>query len=407
MAKTAAHKWTFRARFRRHAFGWQSQPAIKRIREAVSEIKKVRRSNPELAAEGAVVFIEKLSPAIEQVDSSSGAIGNAVNKAIEDLATIIAEAPAATATRQKWLERLFEASAEDAIPYIEQLVEHWGDMCASPELASEWADRLIDTTRRVLTSDKSVHIHFHGTNACLSALYSAERYDELIDVLKDNDFWDYKRWTALALAAQGKKAEAISLAENSRSPWASDYNIDLLCEQFLIEDGNVEQAYRQYGLTANRANTYTAWFRKVAKKYPDKAPETILQDLVNLTPGEEGKWFAAAKDVKLFKEAIELANSTPCAPQTLTRAARDFQEKNPPFAVNAGIAALHWFNQGYGYEVTTADFVDAYTYTMSAAVNAECVDKVLKYLGELVADEKGLPLFKTVIERQLSHELPD
>lgn len=39
MPSISKHKWTFRARFRRHAFGWRSQPAIKRIKEAVSEIK--------------------------------------------------------------------------------------------------------------------------------------------------------------------------------------------------------------------------------------------------------------------------------------------------------------------------------------------------------------------------------
>ena len=45
MAKDQAkgHKWQFKARFRRHAFGWRSQPAIKRVQEAVSEIKKVAR----------------------------------------------------------------------------------------------------------------------------------------------------------------------------------------------------------------------------------------------------------------------------------------------------------------------------------------------------------------------------
>ncbi len=35
-----------------------------------------------VGGEGAVIFLEKLSPAIEQVDSSSGAIGTAVNNAI-------------------------------------------------------------------------------------------------------------------------------------------------------------------------------------------------------------------------------------------------------------------------------------------------------------------------------------
>lgn len=74
MAST--HKWEFRPRFRRHSFGWKSQPEVKRVREAVSEIKKVAKKDPMLAAEGAVMLLEKLSPAIERVDSSSGSIGS-------------------------------------------------------------------------------------------------------------------------------------------------------------------------------------------------------------------------------------------------------------------------------------------------------------------------------------------
>ncbi|MEZ4234518.1 MAG: hypothetical protein R3B89_35435, partial [Polyangiaceae bacterium] len=85
MAKASPHKWEFRARFRRHAFGWKSQPAIKRVKEAVSEIKKVARKDKLLAAEGALIFLEKVSPALEHVDSSSGAIGTAVNNAIAAL----------------------------------------------------------------------------------------------------------------------------------------------------------------------------------------------------------------------------------------------------------------------------------------------------------------------------------
>ena len=50
LAKTAAHKWEFKARFRRHAFGWKSQPAIQRVKEAVAEIKKVARKDAVLAA---------------------------------------------------------------------------------------------------------------------------------------------------------------------------------------------------------------------------------------------------------------------------------------------------------------------------------------------------------------------
>lgn len=59
----------------------------------MAEIQKVAKKDPALAAAGAVEFLGKLSPALGQVDSSSGAIGTAVNHAIETCATIIAEAP--------------------------------------------------------------------------------------------------------------------------------------------------------------------------------------------------------------------------------------------------------------------------------------------------------------------------
>ena len=52
-----------------------------------------------LAAEGAVLFLIRLSPSLENIDSSSGAIGTGVNRAIEVLVPIIAKAPADQATR--------------------------------------------------------------------------------------------------------------------------------------------------------------------------------------------------------------------------------------------------------------------------------------------------------------------
>jgi len=63
------HKWQFAPRFRRHAFGWRSDTPIQRIKEALAEIKLVARIDAPLAAEGAVKFLEKISPALEHVDS--------------------------------------------------------------------------------------------------------------------------------------------------------------------------------------------------------------------------------------------------------------------------------------------------------------------------------------------------
>ncbi len=387
MAMVERHKWVFRTRFRRNAFGWKSQPAIKRIKEAVAEIKKVARRDEVLAADGAVIFLENLSPALERIDSSSGAIGTAVNNAIMALVPIITEAPAETKVREKWMARLFEAHAEDQIPYIEQLAEYWGELCASTELASHWADELIGTTRMALCPDTELHDHFHGTTACLSALYAAGRHTDLLDVLKAESFWPYRRWAVKALAAEGKETEAIQIAEDSRSPWANDHDIDSLCEEILLSSGLVDEAYRRYGLRANRAGTYLAWFRAVAKKYPHKRPAEVLDDLVGSTPGKEGKWFAAAKSAKLFDEAIALAKRTPCSPQTLTRASRDFEEKNPSFAIEAGMAALYWLIEGYGYEITGLDVHGAYSHTMKAAENAGCADETKQRIRDLVAGE--------------------
>ena len=389
MAKAPAHKWTFRARFRRRAFGWKSRPAITRIKEAVSEIKKVARKDPLLGAEGAVLFLEKVSPAIEQVDSSSGAIGTAVNNAIAALVEIIGAAPADEDTRAKWLERLWDAYQDDDIPYLESLGDDWGALCASPEVASRWADELIGTCKMAWSPDPELRGFFKGTTSCLSALLAAGRHEELLELLDMAPYpmWHDRQYGVKALAAMGRKVEAIRYAEEGRGLNDSPVAIARACEEVLLSSGLADEAYGRYGLVANQAGTYLAWFRAVAKKYPHKAKAEVLADLVAHTPGEEGKWFAAAKSAKLFDEAIELANRTPCSPQTLTRAARDFEEKNPAFALEAGLAALRWLVEGYGYEITGADVYAAYSHTMKAAERAGVADETHARIHALVSRE--------------------
>lgn len=114
-------------------------------------------------------------------------------------------------------------------------------------------------------------------------------------------------------AATARRCAA--LCRELSQPWASDAAIDAICEQILLSTGDVDDAYARYALTANRAGTYVAWFRAIARKYPHKPAATILADLVRFTPGDEGKWFAAAKKAKLFDEAIALAKQTPCDPR--------------------------------------------------------------------------------------------
>jgi hypothetical protein len=136
---------------------------------AVTEIKRAARTDPLLAADGAVLLLEKLSPALEQVDSSSDALGSAVNRAIEALVPIIAAPDVTESVREAWLERIFDPLQEDRIPYIEHLGALWGQLCVTPSIASAWAERLLGTTTRVLGPDGHGEF-FTGTTACLSAL---------------------------------------------------------------------------------------------------------------------------------------------------------------------------------------------------------------------------------------------
>ena len=94
---TIKHTWVFVPRFRKSAFGWRSDTAITRIKEALTEIKAVARKDARLGAEGAILLMQKLSPSLQNIDSSSGVIGSAVNRAIDVLVPLVAKAPHANA----------------------------------------------------------------------------------------------------------------------------------------------------------------------------------------------------------------------------------------------------------------------------------------------------------------------
>ena len=105
------------------------------------------------------------------------------------------------------------------------------------------------------------------------------------------------------------------------------------------------------------------------------------------TPGEEGKWFATAKDAGDLELAARLANQSPCDPKTLTRAARDFVETNPHFALQAGFTAIRWLAEGYGFEIIGADVWAAYSHTLKAAEKIGRRDEVRERIRTLVANK--------------------
>lgn len=91
-------------------------------------------------------------------------MGSAVNHAIAELSALIGAAPADAKTRAAWLDRLYQAYQDDEIPYLERLGDHWGALCGSREIASAWADRLIEQVRYTFSRAAGRGAYFKGTS---------------------------------------------------------------------------------------------------------------------------------------------------------------------------------------------------------------------------------------------------
>jgi len=362
------HTWTFKSRLRAHAFGWKgSHLACQRLKEAVTEIKGIARTDPVVAAEGFVTLAERIWPAFQDVDTSSGALGGAVNWALNELLPFAIEAPSDPTTRDKWLGRLWEAIEDDGVDYLSPIEERWGELCRSREVASSWADRLLGLLRAAW-SDTRPGNYFHGTSVCLSSLLAAERHEELMEVLalQRFPFWHDRQFGMRALLSQGRADEALAYAEASRGLNQPDMAIDAVCEKVLLDLGRADEAYENYALTANSTATGLATFRAIVKKYRGHDPKKILLDLATAS-GDTGRWFAAAKDAGFLDLALEFAQTGRTDPRTLSRASRDFLKKDARFSLQVGQLAIQRILEGFGYELTGIDAIDAYDHFVAAA----------------------------------------
>lgn len=212
-----------------------------------------------------------------------------------------------------------------------------------------------------------------------------------------------QKLSSMSIGELGKKSEALRYAEESRGLNNPSYAIAQTCEQILLSSGMNDEAYSRYAIEANQSTTNLATFRAIRKKYPHKQASDILFDLVASTPGSEGKWFAAAKDATLYDDAIKLVNISYTDPRTLVRAANDFAITQPTFAVAAGMAALRWIGEGYGYEITSTDALDAYQAVLktanAAGININQIKGQIKYTIE--SSFKNQPLLKELLLRKL------
>lgn len=380
-----AHRWKFKSRFRARAYGWHgSALAVRRLTEAVREIRAVAKSDPLLAGEGVVSLMERLWPALEGIDSSSGALGRAVNRTLEELIPILIAAPADVATRSTWLDRLFEAVMEDGVDYLAPVKDRWGEIAVYPELMNGYADRLRDLIERVWREDRPGG-HVVGTAICLSCLLESGRYDDLMGLLSGArmKWWHWHRFGAEALARQGLWDAAIAYAEGCREADRYDSRmIDRFCEDILIKSGRSDEAYHRFGLKTAAGATYLSLFRETVNRYPDRDRRQVLLDLIE-ERGEHGKWFAAAKDAGFLDIALDCARDFSVEPATLVRAARDFAATEPKFAMTIGLMALQRLLAGSGYDPAVSLVGAAVHHLLDAAARIGAWDWARQQVQEI------------------------
>jgi hypothetical protein len=404
----AGRKWQFRARFRAKAYGWHgSSLAISRLKEAVSEIKAVAKSDPVAAGDGAVSLMERIWPALQDIDTSSGAVGTAVARTLDELIPILAAVPADHATRSEWLERLFEAVQDDGVQYLAPVEERWGEIARYPDLINDYADRLFDLVR-VAWADQRSFQYVSGTTICLSCLLEAGRYAELAELLatRHMKFWSLHRFGAEALLKQGLWEKAIALADSVRDATNLRYNetsIDQFCEKVLIQQGRSDEAYRRFGLSAATGASNLAIYRSLVRAYPDRDRRQLVLDLIE-TRGGKGKWFAAAKDAGFLDIAIECAAVHGADPSTLVRAARDFCAKEPRFAATVALLAVTHLLGGGGYDPPVSEADEAVKHLFAASRQIGVVDWARQELSKLAESpcSPGREMFQQTVKTALS-----
>jgi hypothetical protein len=398
------HPWQFKPRLRSRAFGWRgSHLACQRLKEAVTEIKKLAKVDPVTAGDGVVSLMERIWLAFQDIDTSSGALGGAVYWTQQELLPIAIEAPADRKTRDKWLDRLWQAIRDDRVDYLSPVEERWGDLCRSPQVASYWADQLVGLLRTAW-SDPRPGSYVRGTSVCLSSLLAAGRHQELLEVLAIQrfPFWHYRKFGVQALLSEGLTDDALTYAEASRGLNQPDPAIDAACEKILLDIGRADEAYEKYALTANGSSTGLATFRAIVRKYPGRDPKEILLDLAT-SSGEPGRWFAAAKDAGFLDLALQFANEGRTDPRTLSRASRDLLQKDARFSLQVGRLAVQRILEGYGYELTGVDVIDAYSHFMAAALTLGVTSQARADVLALASKQPGAA-FGDVLIRQCSRE---
>lgn len=324
------------------------------LQRAVGELRRAARGDPRRAGEGAVVLVERMAPAMEVVEDIVGTLAGAAARAIDRVVPVLAVA-VPDDVRDAWLTRLWAALSVDEAGHVRRLAEHWGALCATPERAAAWAERLLPAARAGLATAASI--------ACLAGQVAAGRYDEALALLagREVEVWPERQFGVRALAARGDVDAALVYARAS-NPLGHRHAQDIarVCEAVLRAAGRDDEAYVGYAFVAHAQQNCRLTFEALRRAYPRVGASRLLEDLLAASPGQEGRWFATACALRFHALAVEIIKNSPGDPRTLLRIGLGRLEADPEFAREVAVAALRWICGGHGVEIAGDDVYAAF-----------------------------------------------
>lgn len=313
-----------------------------------------------------------------------------MSKALTEMAVLFGMAPLDDQQKNDLLERIWESCQNEEYGYYDEIGEYWPQMCGSEALVNKWADELLPIVKMVM-KDTNAGTYFKGTAPCLACLVAAKRYDEIFQLFdtKRNMIFHYYKYKLYALAGQGKIDDAINELESYAQNSCQAGGISHFGEKILLEAGMQNEAYRRFGIMANRKMTGLATFNAIRKKYPQIDTLQILNDLLDSEPQNKGKYFASARKAGYEDLAIDIAENNLVDPKTLTTACTEDLTREPRRALHYGLLALSSYSAGFGYDVMSTDITKAYTAAHAAAVNASMENEFKEQVMELINNDKS------------------
>jgi hypothetical protein len=181
------HNWKFLRYIHADALrGRRLDLAVKRLDEAVSEIRNIAQTEPLTAAEGIVQLCEQVGPAFYRVNRSRGTLRRAVVNSLEGLMPLLIDSSADEVVRGLWLGRLFEALRFDEIEFLEPVRNKWVEICRYPDFVNRWAESTLPMLRKAWSAGNTCERLPDDFCECIDE----GPYEDSFEDYDEDSYWD-------------------------------------------------------------------------------------------------------------------------------------------------------------------------------------------------------------------------